>query len=359
MRAPQVIRFLAAPTAAVLVAALGLSGWATLGRAHARVGAGPEAQETPRESPPVSTPGPGDAAARGLTEGEKAILALDEAFVRSYNQGDSKALAAMFAEDAEVAEADGGRQQGRDRIERRLGDTFASNPGARIAIETDAIRFLSPDVAKEEGRSLVTPAVGPSEELTFTVLYVRRDGRWLISSLREDPIEAPRPHDRLKDLEWMVGEWVEEHADSAVRFSCRWAEGGNFLLRDVAVKRGGRPVMSIAQRIGWDPSTRQVRSWEFDSAGGFGEGRWSRAGDRWTIKHSGIQADGTASSATNIMTKQGPDAGRWVSTDRVVGGGSLPDSEGDVLVRVPPAPRVESQGRTTPAKSPGTTRRQR
>lgn len=359
MRAPQVIRFLAVPTAVTLAAALGLGGWATLGRAQARVGAGPGAQEVPRQSPSASIPGPGDAAGRGPTEGEQAILALDEAFVRSYNAGDSKALAAMFAEDAEVAEADGGRHQGRDRIERRLADTFASSPDARIAIETDAIRFLSPDVAKEEGRSLVTPAGGPPEELAFTVLYVRREGRWLISSVREDPIEAARPHDRLKDLEWMVGEWVEEHADSVVRFSCRWAEGGNFLLRDVSMKRGGRPVMSIAQRIGWDPSTRQVRSWEFDSAGGFGEGRWSRAGDRWTIKHSGVQADGTASSATNTMTKQGTDALRWVSTDRVVGGESLPDTEGDVLVRVPPAPRADPQGRTTPADPPGTTRSQR
>ena len=126
----------------------------------------------------------------------------------------------------------------------------------------------------------------------------------------------------------MVGEWVEERPDASVRLSCRWAEGGNFLLREVTVKREGKPVMSISQRIGWDPLARQIRSWEFDSAGGFGEGRWSRDGDRWTIKHTGVQAEGTVSSATNIMTNERPDVVRWVSTDRVVGDDDPPRHRG-------------------------------
>ena len=150
----------------------------------------------------------------------------------------------------------------------------------------------------------------------------------------------------------MVGEWVEERPDASVRLSCRWAEGGNFLLREVTVKREGKPVMSISQRIGWDPLARQVRSWEFDSAGGFGEGRWSRDGDRWTIKHTGVQAEGTASSATNIMTKERPDVVRWVSTDRVVGDETLPDTEADVLVRVPPPPQIEAEGSGDPRPVP-------
>jgi len=295
-------------------------------------------------------------AGKGLTEGEKEILALDEAFVRAYNNGDSKTLAAMFAEDSEVMEAEGDRYNGREQIEKRLAHTFAASPGVKIAIETDAIRFLNPEVAHEEGRSLVTPTVGSPVESSFTVLYVRRDGRWLMSSVREDPVGVARPHDRLMDLEWMVGEWVEERPDSSVRLSCRWADGGNFLLREVIVKREGKPVMSISQRIGWDPLARQIRSWEFDSAGGYGEGRWSRDGDRWTIKHTGVQAEGTASSATNIMTNERPDVVRWVSTDRVVGDMTLPDTEADVLVRVPPPPRMRPIAPATPTPSPDATR---
>lgn len=350
MRVSTMIRPLIDRAAAILAGSVVASGgWTTFGQDGAR-------PETPR-APATATPGAaGEARKSLLTEGEAEILAVDDAFVRAYNKGDSKVLGAMFAEDAEVDDGEGDRQQGRDLIEKRLADTFATSPGARIAIETDSIRFLTPDVAKEEGRSLVTPAEGPTEESSFTVLYVKRDGRWLISSIREEPIDSGSPHDRLKALEWMVGEWIEESEDSVVRFSCRWAEGGNFLLRDVVVKREGKPVMSITQRIGWDPTVRKIRSWEFDSAGGFGVGLWSRDGDRWTVKHTGVQADGAATSATNIMTKAGPDAVSWTSTDRVVGDASLPDSDGDVLVRVPPPPLTKTPSPTAPTEAPNTPR---
>ena len=47
---------------------------------------------------------------------EKAIREVEAAFVREYNQGDSKALAARFTEDAEVVEIEGDRDVGRGEI---------------------------------------------------------------------------------------------------------------------------------------------------------------------------------------------------------------------------------------------------
>lgn len=32
--------------------------------------------------------------------------------------------------------------------------------------------------------------------------------------------------------------------------------------------------MTGTQRIGWDPLTRRLRTWVFDSSGSFGEGNW-------------------------------------------------------------------------------------
>ena len=287
----------------------------------------------PSPAPKVDEAGP-----KGLSEEEKAVLAVDEAFVRDYNKGDSKALAALFAEDAEVIEAEGERFRGRKLIEDRMAEGFAASPGAKIAIETDSILPLSPDVVKEEGRSLVTPAKGAPVESAFTALYVKREGKWLLSSVREETIGTTRPHDRLKAVEWMVGEWAEERPDSVAKLSCRWSDDGNYLLRTVKVKRRGRVVMDVSQRIGWDAQAGQIRSWDFDSSGGFGEGRWSRGGDHWIIKHTGIEPDGTPSSSTNLLWNERPDRIRWVSTDRVVGEDALPDAEAAVLVRVPPTP---------------------
>jgi uncharacterized protein (TIGR02246 family) len=273
---------------------------------------------------------------------EKAIRQADEAFVRDYNKADTKALVAGFTEDAEVIEEDGSRYRGHGLIEQRLTETFAASPGVKLKVETGAIQFLSPDVVKAEGRTVVTPAKGSPESRRHTALLVRRDGRWLISSIREEPDPLMTPHDRLKELEWMLGEWVDEGPDSHIRVSCQWSEDGNFMIRTFIVKVQGKPVLTIHQRVGWDPLARQIRSWEFDSEGGYGEGKWSRDGERWVIKHSGVRPEGVTASATHIVSRERPDLVRWESIDRVLGNESVPEERTYAMVRVPPPPQVPS-----------------
>jgi hypothetical protein len=53
---------------------------------------------------------PSDAARQGQSGDEAAIRAVDAEFVRNYNNGDVKALGAMFTDDAEVLD---GRRVGR------------------------------------------------------------------------------------------------------------------------------------------------------------------------------------------------------------------------------------------------------
>jgi uncharacterized protein (TIGR02246 family) len=280
-----------------------------------------------------------------------AIRALDEAYVRAYNTGDVKALSAMFIDDAEIVEGDGARYQGRELVERSLAESFAGDKGARIALEGAAIRFIAPDVAKEEGRSIVTPSRGAAVSRLYTVLFVKREGRWLMASVREERDPVVRPHDRLKSLEWMVGQWVDEGSDSETRVNCRWSEDGNFLLRDFTVKRGGKIVMSVTQRVGWDPVAEEFRSWEFDSEGGFGEGRWSARGNRWVVKQTGVRPEGVTASSTRITERVRPDQVHWKLFDQVIGGQAVAGEESSVLTRVAPAPRLGEDGRTTNSSS--------
>ena len=130
----------------------------------------------------------------------------------------------------------------------------------------------------------------------------------------------------------MVGEWVNENSDAVVFTHCDWADNKNFLLRTFTVKVAGKPVMHGSQRIGWDPLTRQIKSWVFDSEGGHGEGLWSRDGDRWIIKSTGVLPDGRPASTTNIVTYVNKDSYRWESVFRVVGGEAEPDLESIHLV---------------------------
>jgi uncharacterized protein (TIGR02246 family) len=292
------------------------------------------------------------AAASANSPQEHAIRLADESFVREYNKADVKALAARFAEDAEVIEADGTRYRGRPLIEQRLAETFAASPGVKLEVKAEAIQLLSPDVAKEEGSTTVTPKSGVAELRRHTALLVKRDGKWLISSLREEPEPFVSPRERLKELEWMLGDWVDQGPDSHVRVNCRWSEDGNFLLRTFTVKVAGRTAMTVHQRVVWDPLAKHFRSWEFDSEGGYGEGRWSRDGDRWVIKHTGVRPEGLAASSTNIVVRQSRDLVRWTSTDRVFGDQLMSEQEDYVMVRVPPAPRVPSRDKAATPPTP-------
>ncbi len=304
-----------------------------------------------QDGKPAAVP-PGQAAEQVKPAPEEtAIRQADQAFVREYNKADIKALIAWFTDDAEVVEEDGTRYHGRGLIEQRLAETFAASPGIKLQLEAEVIQLLSPDVAREEGRTVVTPRKGVPESRRHTALLVRRDGRWLISSIREEHDPLVTPHDRLKELEWMLGEWVDEGPDSHVRVSCQWSEDGNFLIRTFTVKVQGKPVLTIHQRVGWDPLAHQFHSWEFDSEGGYGEGEWNRDGERWVIKHSGVRPEGVTASATHIVTRERPDLVRWDAVNRVIGGEAVPQERTYAMVRVPPPPQVPSTG-PRPASPP-------
>ena len=111
----------------------------------------------------------------------------------------------------------------------------------------------------------------------------------------------------------------------------------NFILQNVEVRREGRDALTIRQRIGWDPITRQIRAWVFDSNGGYGESYWTQTGHAWRARKTGVGPDGTRSSSIDIMTPTGKDSYTWQSTDRIVGMQKLPPLEVKV-VRKPPEP---------------------
>ena len=114
------------------------------------------------------------------------------------------------------------------------------------------------------------------------------------------------PHERLAELAWLVGHWEEtdEVADLSVHSEYSWARGGNFLTRNVTVKRAGETTLESWQIIGWDSVEERIRSWTFDGEGGFAAGWWTREGDRWLLRETGITPDGSRHDAWNQRADQ-------------------------------------------------------
>jgi len=153
----------------------------------------------------------------------------------------------------------------------------------------------------------------------------------------------------------MVGDWVEEGPDAISTSSCKWDESGNFLVWKYKVQNKNANASGGTTFIGWDPLTKQITSWVFDSEGGHGEASWSRlADDQWMAKASGILSDGRTASATQYVKQLGPDRASWTSLDRVAGGEPVPNISEYVLVRRPQGASAVGSAAPDAAKSTAT-----
>jgi uncharacterized protein (TIGR02246 family) len=313
------------------VTGLGLRAQETTKKQQAR----PAGVQAPAAKAKAAVPTP----PKDHSEDEKAIAALIAAFTKAFDAGDAKAAAATFAPEAITVDEQGEVTIGRAAIEKQLAESFTENPGDKINITTGLLLFPGPDTALEEGQTTITPGSGGPSELThYVAVYIKQGAQWLLSALREEYANGLSAHDHLKALEWMVGEWVNESQDAVVHTTCKWSEDGNFLLRDFTMKTQGEPVLEGSQRIGWDPTRRQFKTWIFDSEGGFGEGYWTSNSENWMIKVEGVRQDGQQVSATNIITPLGKDRASWQSVDRTIGHAAVPGVTEFIIVRKPPEP---------------------
>lgn len=127
--------------------------------------------------------------------------------------------------------------------------------------------------------------------------------------------------DRLEDLEWMVGHWVLEPEDGAetkqlgsMTMTVRWDDGRAFLIREATLTppaESGEPVVTLQQRIGWDPLVDRIRSWSFSTDGSRGEATWFEEGGSWVVRGTAVLPDGTQTSSINIYTFDGKDRCTW------------------------------------------------
>jgi uncharacterized protein (TIGR02246 family) len=270
---------------------------------------------------------------------EAAIRANIAKFVKAYNSADAKSIAALFTPDGEAWDTDGNESEGREAIEQTFAELFKENPKRQIEVMVESIRFIGADMALEVGSTKDTP--GPNEPPDYdryTAIHVKRDGKWQMALVRDEEGPMATGHEQLQPLSWLVGDWVDDGGSTVVLSSCRWSDDGNFLLQEFKMRENGRTAMNVSQRIGWDPIGKRIHSWVFDSEGGYGESDWTRDGDSWIIKATGVRPDGTTASATNLLTPSGTNGYLYRSTDRIVGDERQASTEVKV-VRKPPQPK--------------------
>jgi uncharacterized protein (TIGR02246 family) len=266
---------------------------------------------------------------QGSAQDKAAIAKCAEEFVEAFHRGDAKALAAHWTPDGDYILQTGKEIKGRAAIEKAFHSLFAENPGVKLLIESASLRFITPDVAVEDGTtSVFAPGGGPPSRARYAIVHAKKDGRWYLSSVRDSAYSPPGNYEHLRGLEGAIGDWAQEGDKGEIeRLSVSWAEGQNFLVAQFSTTIGAAAVGSATYWIGWDPVGTRLRSWVFDATGAFGEGSLTQDGKKWVIKTSSILQDGKKASATHVIGLADPETITLQARNRTVDGMAIPDTK--------------------------------
>lgn len=267
------------------------------------------------------------------TSDEETIRETGIKYVAAFNQRDAGAVADFWSPEAAYTNRLTGQQvTGREAIRAQFAQLFEDQSDLKLTVEVSSIDFLTPNVAIEKG--VATFVADSPEEIPYSAVYVRREGNWLLDRVTDDPQPVVASHyEQLQPLEWMIGSWVDADDSGAVEAECRWTKNRNFITRSFTVSIQDQIELSGMQIIGWDAGEKRIRSWTFDSDGGFAEAHWSNQGDQWYVIKKGKTADGKAVSAVNVMTSIDDDTFRLKSVQRSVDGKLLPDLDEVTVTR--------------------------
>jgi uncharacterized protein (TIGR02246 family) len=273
-----------------------------------------------------------------LTEDEAAIHKAGAAYLAAYSKGDVEALVALWTPDAEFIDDDGKVYHGRETLSKLFTKSLPSFKGYKITGKLTSVRFIKPEVAMVDGEMTFVPPRGEADVTRFTSVWVKTDGQWRIRSGRDltpEPAGETAAGRRLRELDWTVGEWVSEGKDATVHLKIKWGLNKAFLIEEYEVKHKQGPESKVAQWVGWDPLTEQIKSWVFDDQGGYSEALWTRNGNSWASQSIGVLPDGTVGSAVNVVKYVDDNNFIWQSLRREADGQPLPDVESKFTRQAP------------------------
>jgi uncharacterized protein (TIGR02246 family) len=264
-----------------------------------------------------------------------AVRASIDAYVEAFNRADAKALADLWNADGVLVTESGEKVQGVAAIQKHFSAYFTQTKGARLELVEPKIDFQSPNVAVETGRARVIEPNSGVESSGYTVIHIRTAKGWRIDSSKDvaEAPPAPSHYEHLEPLSWLVGRWTDAAASGRVQVNCRWARNNNFLTQNFKVMGPNDVEFEGSMIIGWDPSVQAIRSWIFDSDGGFGTGVWNQEDRRWVIRTLNVLPDGRRGSSTNIYDISEEGSVQFKSIGRVVDGEPLPSVGPFKLVR--------------------------
>lgn len=270
----------------------------------------------------------------GQTADEAAIRKAAASYVEAFNKHDVKALADHWSPDAVYTNRSTGEEVvGKAAIGEQFAAIFKAQPAVKAEVTVSSVQFVSPNVAIEQGTTKILSPNAEPEEIEYSAVNVKRDGKWLLDRVTDKSKEAaPSQHEQLKALEWMVGSWTNKGGNAEVELECKWTKNQSFLTRTFKISVPDHELSGL-QVIGWDATAKAIRSWTFDANGTFSEATWEHRGGRWFIRNRGQLPDGRTATMINVMKPVDNNSFTWQTIERTADGELLPNIDEVVIVR--------------------------
>lgn len=255
-----------------------------------------------------------------------AKTALD-AYAEAINKQNLEALGGFWAENAEHIDDEGTATKGREKIVAMFKKIFADQPKLSVKLASTSARFLGSEVLLIDGTAEVKNG-NDTDTSMFESIWVKSGDKWQLSRVRELPSPdagGDSNYEKLKELEWLVGDWTAEAKDYSVTLHVKWAKNKNFLFVEQSVATQGKETVSVTKIIGWDSGRESLRTWFFDSDGGFGGALVAREGNTWIEAGESLTRNGGEGTAKHTSKFVDDNTFEWSSTERRLDSAPLPD----------------------------------
>jgi len=259
---------------------------------------------------------------------KEAINQLVKDNIKAFNDRDAAAIAANWTTEGEYIRNDGTPVRGRAEIQKGYADFFKTLKGKpTLEVKVDDLRFTSADTAVSEVTLRLKNEAGDLISSSWRNTFLTKEGgQWKVCMVQEWDRDNSLD-DTLKDLEWLIGTWKMSTKDREVTTTYEWDDNKTFIRGKYAITEGGKVTESGTQMFGKDNADGGIRSWVFQSDGGFGDGLWTRDGKKWTVDFGGVTAAGKKLTANVIYVRVDANTFTWQSVDQTVDGQPIADTQ--------------------------------
>lgn len=262
-----------------------------------------------------------------VQQDQQAIQEISEGFVDAFNKKDAEKLITFWIQDAHYDNLS--RQEsisGKPALKDYFENLFQTRGNSALSLTINDINIEKSGKAIERGVATFIYPNQATEQNTFKAEYIRENGSWKLDRITlfgMQPVSSQISH--LAEFDWLVGSWTDqdEKIDSSSTYS--WSRNKNFLFQYFKMKLEGQDEIEGHQIIAWNPRTKNIHSWIFDSDGGFGESDWTKEGESWFSRVIFILPDGRVATALHVLKKIDPDTYTFASVSREIDGKILPD----------------------------------